>query len=35
MSKSKTMTPDTSKAGEATALTDDELEAVSAGALIQ
>jgi bacteriocin-like protein len=33
MSKSKTMTLDTSKAGKATALTDDELKAVSGGAV--
>ncbi|MDP1584496.1 MAG: hypothetical protein Q8M18_13835 [Bradyrhizobium sp.] len=33
MSKSKTMTPDTSKAGKATALTNDELKAVSGGAV--
>ena len=33
MSKSKIMSPDTSKAGEATALTDVELNAVSGGAV--
>ena len=33
MSKSKTMTPDTGKAGEATVLTDGELKAVSGGAV--